>query len=70
MPSPVAPGVRASHTRAMTMPEPDEPRDAQPLGSEVAPPGDPGSQGGTPGPADGVAGPSYPPAGTEPDAQR
>jgi hypothetical protein len=43
-------------------------RDAQPLGSEVAPPGDPESQGGEPGPADGVAGPSYPPAGTEPDA--
>ena len=40
----------------MTMPEPDEPRDAQPLGSETAPPGDPESQGGTPGPADGVAG--------------
>ncbi|MGY1682475.1 hypothetical protein [Geodermatophilus sp. SYSU D01176] len=52
----------------MTMPEPDEPRDAQPLGAEAAPPGDPGSQGGTPGPADGVAGPSWPPAETEPDA--
>ena len=59
-----------THTRAMTMPEPDEPRDAQPLGSEVAPPGDPESQGGTPGPADGIAGPSYPPAETEPDAHR
>ncbi len=57
-------------TRAMTMPEPDEPRDAQPLGSEEAPPGDPESQGGTPGPADGVAGPSWPPAETEPDAHR
>ena len=54
----------------MTMPEPDEPRDVQPLGGEVAPPGDPGSQGGTPGPADGVAGPSYPPVESEPDAQR
>jgi hypothetical protein len=42
--------------------------DARPLGSEVAPPGDPESQGGEPGPASGVAGPSYPPAETEPDA--
>jgi hypothetical protein len=54
----------------MTMPEPDEPRDAPPFGSEAAPPGDPESQGGTPGPADGVAGPSWPPAETEPDAHR
>ena len=54
----------------MTMPEPDGPRDAQPFGSEEASPGDPESQGGTPGPADGVAGPSWPPAETEPDAQR
>lgn len=45
-------------------------RDAQPLGSEVAPPADPASQGGEGGPAGGTAGPSYPPAGTEPDAQR
>ncbi|MCW2634621.1 MAG: hypothetical protein JWQ99_988 [Blastococcus sp.] len=43
-------------------------RDAQPLGSEVDPPADPGSQGGEAGPADGVAGPSYPPAESEPDA--
>jgi hypothetical protein len=57
-------------TRVVTMPEPDEPRNAQPLGSETAPPDDPDSQGGTPGPADGVAGPSWPPAGTEPDAHR
>jgi hypothetical protein len=54
----------------MTMPEPAEQRDVQPLGGEVAPPGDPESQGGTPGPADGIAGPSYPPVETEPDAQR
>ena len=54
----------------MTMPEPDEPRDAQPLGAETAPPGDPESQGGTPGPADGVAGPSWPPAETEPGAHQ
>jgi hypothetical protein len=45
-------------------------RDAQPLGSEVAAPGDPASQGGEPGPARGVAGPSYPPAETEPDARQ
>ncbi|HLM07216.1 MAG TPA: hypothetical protein VK402_18715 [Blastococcus sp.] len=51
----------------MTMPDDDD-RDAQPLGSESAPPGDPESQGGEPGPAGGVAGPSYPPAETEPDA--
>jgi hypothetical protein len=54
----------------VTMPEPDEPRDAQPLGSEVAPPADEESQGGTDGPASGIAGPSYPPADTEPDASR
>jgi hypothetical protein len=45
-------------------------RDAGPLGAEVAPPGDPKSQGGVEGPGDGVAGPSYPPAETEPDAHR
>jgi hypothetical protein len=43
-------------------------REARPLGSEVAPPGDPASQGGDDGTASGVAGPSYPPAETEPDA--
>jgi hypothetical protein len=43
-------------------------RKAQPLGSAVAPPADPESQGGEAGPAGGVAGPSYPPAETEPDA--
>ncbi|MFW3172235.1 hypothetical protein [Geodermatophilus sp. CPCC 206100] len=53
----------------MTMPEPDE-RDAQPLGAEEAPPGDPASQGGTEGPASGIAGPSWPPAGSEPDTHR
>jgi hypothetical protein len=53
----------------MTMPAPDEDeREAEPLGGNVAPPGDPASQGGEPGPADGVAGPSYPPAESEPDA--
>jgi hypothetical protein len=52
------------------MPTPDDDeRDARPLGSEVAPPADPESQGGGEGPADGVAGPSYPPAATEPDAR-
>ena len=40
-------------------------REAGPLGSEVAPPGDEESQGGD---GTGVAGPSYPPAETEPDA--
>ncbi|MGY1590582.1 hypothetical protein ACI79D_01265 [Geodermatophilus sp. SYSU D00708] len=54
----------------MTMPTPDDERDVRPLGGEVAPPADPESQGGGEEPADGVAGPSYPPAGTEPDAQR
>jgi hypothetical protein len=56
----------------MTMPDPDDAgaeRDANPLGSETAPPGDSESQGGEPGPGSGVAGPSYPPAETEPDAQ-
>ena len=53
---------------AVTMPTPDDDRDARPLGSETAPPGDPASQGGEPGPADGIAGPSYPPEETEPDA--
>jgi hypothetical protein len=43
-------------------------RDARPLGSDVAPPSDPESQGGEAGAASGVAGPSYPPADTEPDA--
>ncbi|WP_324274728.1 hypothetical protein [Blastococcus brunescens] len=43
-------------------------REAQPLGSDTAPPADPDSQGGEPGPAGGIAGPSYPPAETEPDA--
>jgi hypothetical protein len=54
----------------MTMPAPDDDeRDAQPLGSETAPPGDADSQGGTDdGGASGVAGPSYPPGETEPDA--
>jgi hypothetical protein len=43
--------------------EPDDDRDAGPLGSEVAePPGDDG--------ADGMAGPVYPPPETEPDAHR
>jgi hypothetical protein len=50
----------------MTMPEEKDDREAGPLGSEVAPAGDPESQGGS----DGVAGPSYPPAETEPDAHR
>ncbi|WP_199506170.1 hypothetical protein [Geodermatophilus sp. TF02-6] len=54
----------------MTMPQPDEQRETGPLGSEVAPPGDPESQGGTEEPAGGAAGPSYPPAETEPDARR
>jgi hypothetical protein len=67
---PVAVRTAATHTRGMTMPEPDEPRAAPPFGSEAAPPGDPDSQGGAPGPADGVAGPSWPPAESEPDAQR
>jgi hypothetical protein len=55
----------------VTMPDEDNAgsdRHARPIGSEVAPPGDPESQGGEPGPASGVAGPSYPPAETEPDA--
>jgi len=45
-------------------------RDAKPLGSEVAPPADPESQGGGAGSAGGVAGPSFPPAETEPDAHQ
>lgn len=49
----------------MTTPTPDDEREAGPLGSEVAPPGDEQSQGGS---DDSVAGPSYPPAETEPDA--
>jgi hypothetical protein len=55
----------------MTMPAEDDAasdREAAPLGAEVAPPGDPESQGGEPAPADGIAGPSFPPAETEPDA--
>jgi len=51
----------------MTMPTPDDERDAGPLGSETAPPGDEESQGGS---GDSVAGPSYPPAETEPDAHK
>lgn len=59
----------------MTMPDessqgPETDRDAEPLGADVAPPGDRRSQGGEDGPASGVAGPSYPPAETEPDASR
>lgn len=50
----------------MTTPSPDDERETGPLGSETAPPGDEESQGGS---GDSVAGPSYPPAGTEPDAQ-
>jgi hypothetical protein len=51
------------------MPGPDDERDAGPLGSEVAPPGNEESQGGrADGKAGGVAGPSYPPAESEPDA--
>ena len=45
----------------------DDEREAGPLGSAAAPPGDEESQGGT---GDSVAGPSYPPAETEPDAHR
>ena len=57
------------HTSGMTMPTPDDDeRQNGPLGSDVAPPGDPESQGGESGPGSGVAGPSYPPAETEPDA--
>jgi hypothetical protein len=55
---------------AMTMPDEDDAgsdREARPLGADVAPPGDPKSQG-EPGPASGIAGPSYPPEETEPDA--
>jgi hypothetical protein len=57
----------------VTMPDENDAgsdRDAKPLGSETAPPADPESQGGEHGPASGIAGPSYPPAETEPDAQR
>ena len=55
----------------VTMPDEDNAgsdRHARPIGSEVAPPGDPESQGGEPDPASGVAGPSYPPEESEPDA--
>jgi hypothetical protein len=55
----------------MTMPDGNDrgsEREAEPLGAEIAPPGDPESQGGEEGPASGEAGPSYPPAETEPDA--
>jgi hypothetical protein len=48
--------------------ESDDDRSAGPLGAEVAPPGDPESQGGSPERAGEVAGPSYPPEETEPDA--
>ncbi len=48
---------------------PDTRRTAEPLGSEVAPPGDAESHGGSPGPASGIAGPSFPPAETEPNAR-
>jgi hypothetical protein len=52
------------------MPRPDDERDAGPLGSEVAPPGNEASQGGpTDDKGSGVAGPSYPPADSEPDAR-
>jgi hypothetical protein len=54
----------------VAMPDGENDRDAGPLGTEVAPPGDPESQGGEPEPASGVAGPSYPPVETEPDAHR
>lgn len=64
-PRPLAREAATQQTRAMTMPTPDDDREAEALGSDTAPPGDPDSQGGT---DDGVAGPSYPPAGTEPDA--
>ena len=56
----------------VTVPDEDDAgaeRDAGPLGSATAAPGDSASQGGEPGPGSGVAGPSYPPAETEPDAQ-
>jgi hypothetical protein len=53
----------------MTMPADDDAdRETGPLESDVAPPGDPASQGGESGPEGGVAGPSYPPEATEPDA--
>ena len=48
---------------------PETRRDAEPLGADVAPPGDPESQGGVEGPGSGVAGPGFPPAGAEPDAR-
>jgi hypothetical protein len=48
----------------MTMPAPDDERDARPLGSDATPPDDDGANGS----ASGVAGPSYPPEETEPDA--
>lgn len=58
--------IKTPQTPPMTMPSPDDDeREAGPLGSEVAPPGDEESQGGS---GDSVAGPSYPPAETEPDA--
>lgn len=62
---PVAVAEPSPQTRGMTMPSPEDERDAEPLGSEEAPPGDPESQGGE---GADVAGPSYPPAETEPDA--
>jgi hypothetical protein len=54
----------------MTMPAPDDDRDARPLGSEVSDPAADGdTYGGSGGPASGVAGPSYPPEETEPDTE-
>lgn len=58
-------------TQGVTMPDEHNAgsdREAAPLGADVAPPGDPDSQGGEDAPAGGIAGPSYPPAETEPDA--
>jgi hypothetical protein len=69
---PVAGHTGTPEDDCVTMPDEDNAgsdRKATPLGSEVAPPGDPASQGGEPGPASGIAGPSYPPAETEPDAR-
>ena len=66
------PGRLVGQSSQVTMPDENNAgsdRDAEPLGAEVAPPGDEQSQGGTPGPASGIAGPSYPPAETEPDAR-
>ena len=57
----------------MTMPDENNAgsdREAKPLGAEKAPGEDRDSLGATEGPADGIAGPAWPPADTEPDAQR